>query len=58
MPKEIWTQCAIDQTGRNLLTQKRVKDDSHNHAQNPEDVEALRVIGLRILDNGLFGVDI
>lgn len=54
-------QCAALLTtvnmGRNLLTRKGVKDDSHNHAQNPEDVEALRIIGARILDNGLVGVD-
>lgn len=46
----------IVNNGCNLLTRKGVEDDSHNHAQNPEDVEALRIIGVRILDNGLFGV--
>lgn len=44
-------------TGRNLLTRKGVEDDSHNHAQNPVDVEALRIIVAKVLHHGLFGVD-
>lgn len=47
----------ISNTGRNSLTRKGVEDDSHNHAQNPEDVKALRIIGARVLDHGIFGVD-
>lgn len=32
-------------TGRNLLIRKGGAADSHNHAPNPEEVEALRIIG-------------